>query len=83
MTKLNCLFLKHKRKGFHRSTIESVSRQLQFPHCFIVSEGTIDVSTMVETDETRDSVPLLFLWFAKTQFEIAASKSNYTGDPCQ
>lgn len=31
----------------------------------------------------RDFVPLVFLWFAKVQLEIAASKSNYMGDPCQ
>lgn len=38
---------------------------------------------MVETDEMRDFVPLLFLWFAKTRLEMAASKSNCTRDLCQ
>lgn len=38
---------------------------------------------MVATDEMKDFVPLLFLWFAKARVEIAASKSNYMGDPCQ
>lgn len=55
------------KKQFHQSTIESVSSQLQFPHCSIVSCGTIDVSIMVETDGMRDFVPLLFLCFAKGQ----------------
>lgn len=77
----DCLLLPRKR--FHWSTIESVSSQLQFPHCSIVSEGTMDVSIMVETDEMKDFVPLLFLWFTKARMEIAASKSNYMGDPCQ
>lgn len=68
MTKLNCLLNRTKqRTGFHESTIESVSRQLQFLHCLIVSEGTIDVYTMAETDEMRDFVPLLFLSLAKTR----------------
>lgn len=38
---------------------------------------------MAETDEMRDFVPLLFLWFAEARLEIATSKSNYMGDPCQ